>query len=207
MMLLNCGVREDSWEFLGQQGDQTSQSWRGINTEYSLEGLMLELKLQYFGLLMQRANSLEKTLMVERLKAGGEVGNREWDGQMASPWVNPRRWWRTGKPGVLQLMGSQSWTWLSNWTTATTTEAGTAQMSLGSWADKQNVFCPYRGRFFSIKRTEILVCTVIWMNLKNMPEEARKEKITFYMIAFIWIVQSRQIYGDHWQVAGGWEQE
>ena len=38
---------------------------------------MLELKLQYFGLLMQRANSLEKTLMVERLKAGGEVGNRE----------------------------------------------------------------------------------------------------------------------------------
>ena len=42
-----------------------------INPEYSLEGLMLRLKLQYFGHLMQRGDSLEKTLMLERLKAGG----------------------------------------------------------------------------------------------------------------------------------------
>ena len=41
-----------------------------INPEYSLEGLMLKLKLQYFGYLLQRADSLEKTLMLERLKAG-----------------------------------------------------------------------------------------------------------------------------------------
>ena len=41
-----------------------------INTEYSLEGLMLKLKLQYFGYLMRRADSLEKTLIWERLKAG-----------------------------------------------------------------------------------------------------------------------------------------
>ena len=46
-----------------------------INPEYSFEGLMLKLKLQYFGHLMQRANSLEKTLMLERLRAG-EVGSR-----------------------------------------------------------------------------------------------------------------------------------
>ena len=49
----------------------------------------------------------------EKLKAGGEGGNRGWDGWMASPtqwtsvWTNSRRWWRTGKPGVLQPMGSQ----------------------------------------------------------------------------------------------------
>ena len=49
----------------------------------------------------------------ERLKAGGEVGGRGWDGWMASPtqwtwaWPNSGRWWRTGKPGVLQSMGSQ----------------------------------------------------------------------------------------------------
>ena len=43
-----------------------------ISPEYSLEGLMLKLKLQYFGHLMQRTDSLEKTLMLERLKAGGE---------------------------------------------------------------------------------------------------------------------------------------
>ena len=48
-----------------------------INLEYSLEGLVLKLKLQYFGHLMQRANSLEKTLMLERLKAGGEGDDRE----------------------------------------------------------------------------------------------------------------------------------
>ena len=47
-----------------------------INPEYSLEGLMLKLKLQYFGYLMQRADSLEKTLRRERLKAGGEGDER-----------------------------------------------------------------------------------------------------------------------------------
>ena len=47
-----------------------------INPEYSLEGLMLKLKLQYFGHLMGRADSLEKTLMLERLKAGKEVVDR-----------------------------------------------------------------------------------------------------------------------------------
>ena len=57
-----------------------------IDAEYSLEGLML--KLQYFGHLMQRADSLEKTLMWERLKAGGEGDNRGQDGWMASP-----TWW------------------------------------------------------------------------------------------------------------------
>ena len=45
---------------------------KGISPEYSLEGLMLKLKFQYFGHLMQRTNSLEKTLILERLKAGEE---------------------------------------------------------------------------------------------------------------------------------------
>ena len=56
-----------------------------ISPEYSLEGLMLKLKLQYFGHLMRRTDSLEKTLMLERLKAGGEGDDRGWDGWMASP--------------------------------------------------------------------------------------------------------------------------
>ena len=63
-MLLNCGVGEDSWESLGQQGDQTSQILKEISPEYSLEGLMLKLKLQYFGHLMQGADSLKKTLVL-----------------------------------------------------------------------------------------------------------------------------------------------
>ena len=83
-----------------------------INPEYSLEGLML--KLQYFGHLMQRADSLEKTLMLGRIEGGGGEGdNRGWDGWMASPtqwtwvWASSRSWWWPGKPGALQFMGLQ----------------------------------------------------------------------------------------------------
>ena len=84
-----------------------------INPEYSLEGLMLKLKLQYFGHLMWRTDSLEKTLMLGKIGAGGEGDDRGWDGWMASPtqwtwvWVNSRSWWWTGRPGVLWFMGSQ----------------------------------------------------------------------------------------------------
>ena len=87
---------------------------------------MLKLKLQYFGYLMQRVESLEKTLM---LGAGGEGDDRGWDGWMASPtqwtwvWVNSRSWWWTGRPGVLRFMGSQrvghDWTTELNWTEET----------------------------------------------------------------------------------------
>ena len=84
-----------------------------ITPEYSLEGLMLKLKLQSFGHLMLRTDSFEKTLMLERLKAGGEGDDRGWDGWMASMthwtwvWVNSRSWWWTGRPGVLQSMELQ----------------------------------------------------------------------------------------------------
>ena len=84
-----------------------------ISLGCSLEELILKLKLQYFGHLMRRTDSSEKTLMLERLKAGGEGDDRRWDGWMASPtqrtwvWVSSGSWWWTGKPGVLQSMGSQ----------------------------------------------------------------------------------------------------
>ena len=83
-----------------------------LSPEYSLEGLMLKLKLQYFGHLMGRTNSLERPWCWERWKAGEVGDNRGWDGWMASPsqwtrvWANSGRQWRTGKPGVLQSMGS-----------------------------------------------------------------------------------------------------
>ena len=48
-----------------------------VSPEYSLEGLMLELRLKYFGHLMQRTDSLKKTLMLDRLKAKGEGGDRK----------------------------------------------------------------------------------------------------------------------------------
>ena len=55
-----------------------------INAEYSLEGLMLKFKLQYHGHLMQRADSLEKTLMVGKIEGKRRRGHRELDGWMAS---------------------------------------------------------------------------------------------------------------------------
>ena len=77
-----------------------------INPEYSLEGLMLKLRLKYFGHLMRGTDSLEKTLMLGN-KARGE------DGWMPSPtqwtwvWTSSMWWWRTGRPGMLQSMESQ----------------------------------------------------------------------------------------------------
>ena len=78
-----------------------------ISPEYSLEGLMLKLKLQYFGHLMWRSDSSEKTLML------GKIEGRRRRGGMASPtqwtgvWVDSGSWWWTGGPGVLLSMGSQ----------------------------------------------------------------------------------------------------
>ena len=97
-----------------------------ISPGCSLEGLMLKLKLQYFHHLMRRADSLEKTLMLGGMGAGGEGDDRGWDGWMASPtwwtwvWVNSGSWWCTGRPGVLRFMGSQGvghdWPTELNWT-------------------------------------------------------------------------------------------
>ena len=90
--------------------------------QYSLEGLMLKLKLQYFDHLMWRTDSQKRSWCWERLKMGGEGDDRGSDGWMASPtqwtwvWVNSGSWRWTGRPGVLQSMGSQSQTWLSDWT-------------------------------------------------------------------------------------------
>ena len=84
-----------------------------ISPEYSLEGLMLKLKLQYFGHLMQRTESLERPWCWERLRARGEGDDRGWDGWMASltqwtwVWVDSRSWWWTGRPGVLWFTGLQ----------------------------------------------------------------------------------------------------
>ena len=85
-----------------------------ISPGISLEGMMLKLKLQYFGHRMRRVGSLEKTLMLGGIGGRRRRGrDREWDGWMASltrwtwVWVNTRSWWWTGRPGVLQFMGSQ----------------------------------------------------------------------------------------------------
>ena len=66
-MLLNCGVGEDL-KVPGTAGRSNQSILKEISPEYSLEGLMLRLKLQYFGHLMQRTDSLEKTLMLGKIE-------------------------------------------------------------------------------------------------------------------------------------------
>ena len=84
-----------------------------ISPEYSLEGLMLKLKLQYFGHLTWRADSLEKTLMLGKFEGRRrrEQQRMRWlDGittQWTWVWVNSGSWWWTGRPGMLRFMGSQ----------------------------------------------------------------------------------------------------
>ena len=75
---------------------------------------------------LQRADSLEKTLMLGKMKAGREGGDRRWDGWMVSPtqwtwvWASSRRW-STGKPGIATVHGvTKNWTRLSDWTIITT---------------------------------------------------------------------------------------
>ena len=102
----------------------TQSILKEISPGCSLEGMMLKLKLQYFGHLMWRVESLEIPWCWEGLGARGEGDNRGWDGWMASlnrwiwVWVNSGSWWWTGRPGVLRFMGSKgsdTTEWL-NWT-------------------------------------------------------------------------------------------
>ena len=99
-----------TWE----QGDQASWILKEINPEYSLEELMLKLKLQYFGHQWVKSRLIGKDSDVGREWGQEEKGTTE-DGQqrMASltrwtwDWVNSGSWWWTGRPGVLRFMGLQ----------------------------------------------------------------------------------------------------
>ena len=108
----------------------TARRWnqsilKEISPGCSLEGLMLKLKLQYFGHLMWKADSFGKTLMLGKIKGRRRGDDRGWDGWMTSPtqwsWIN------SGRPGVLWSMGSKrvrhNWETELNWEMTTSTES------------------------------------------------------------------------------------
>ena len=123
LMLLKCGVGRRLLRVPWTARKSNQSILKEISPGISLEGMRLKLKLQYFGHLMWRVDSLEKTLMLGGIGAGGEGDDRGWDGWMASRtrwtwvWVNSGSWWWTGRPGVLRIHGvAKSRTRLSYWT-------------------------------------------------------------------------------------------
>ena len=141
-MLLNCGAGEDFWESLGQQGSNQSVL-KEISPEYSLKGLLLKLKLQCFGHLMQKSWLIGKTLMLGKLEAKRRRGQQRmiWlDSITDSMDINLRKLWEIGKDtgawcAVVHIV-TKSQTWLSDWTKTTTTVG---------WFLKIIVLCTWKG--------------------------------------------------------------
>ena len=123
LMLLNFGVGEDFWESFGLQGNLPSQSYRKSILNIHQKDWCWSWSSNTLAMWYEELTHWKRPWWWERLKVGGEGDDRGWDGGMASStlwtwvWASSRRWWRTGKPGMLQFMGLQSQTQLSDWTT------------------------------------------------------------------------------------------
>ena len=113
LMLLNCGIGEDSWESLGLQGDPTSPFWRTSALGFLWKEWCWSWNSSTLSTSCEELTHWKELWCWEGLGARREGNDRGWDGWMASltwwiwVWVNSRSWCWTGRPGVLRFMGSQ----------------------------------------------------------------------------------------------------
>ena len=161
-MLLNCSIGEDSWEFLGQQGDPTSPSWRKSVLNIHWKDWCWSWISNTLATWWEELTHWKRPWCWQRLKAGGEGDDRGWDGWMASPtpWtcvrVNSRSWWWTGKPGMLQSMGLQrvghNWVTELNWTEWTRTSPLPPASAIEPWSG------------LNLLETWLRPCSLLWQH-------------------------------------------
>ena len=164
-----------------------------ISPEYSLEGLMLKLKLQYFGHLIGRTDSLKNTLMLGKTEGRRKRGWKRirwldgmtdsmdmslsklaWPTQWTWVWASSDNWWWTGKPGMLQSMGvTESQTWLSDWTYQGTKKCSVATSSQeaydcmdGGWDSSSHTLVLF-WLFKNCEYTIFLIIKDVYILLKN----------------------------------------
>ena len=124
LMLLNCGVGEDSWESLGLQEDPTSPFWRRSTLGFLWKEWCWSWSSSTLNTSCEELTHWKRLWCWEGLGAGGEGDDPGWDGWIASLtqwmwiWVNSVSWWWTGRPGVLRFMESQrvGHNWATDWT-------------------------------------------------------------------------------------------
>ena len=143
LMLLNCGVGEESWESLGLQGDPISPSWRRSVLGAHWEDWCWSWNSSTLATSCEELTCWKRPWCWEGLGAGGEGDDRGWDGWMASPtqwawvWINSRSLWWTGRPGVLRFMGLQrvghDWGTELNWTELIKMLGGSLFLIFGLW--------------------------------------------------------------------------
>ena len=125
LMLLKCGVGEDSWESLELQGDPASPFWRTSALGFPWKEWCWSWNSSTLATSCEELTHWKKLWCGEGFGVGGEGEDRGWEGWMASltqrtwVWVNSGSWWWTGRPGVLRFMGSQrigyNWATELNW--------------------------------------------------------------------------------------------
>ena len=189
LMLLNCGVGEDSWESFGLQGDPTSPSQRTSVLGVHWKDWRWSWNSNNLASSHEELNHWKRPWCWEGLGAGGEGDNRGWDSWIASPtrwtrvWVNSRSWWWTGRPGVLWFMGWQrvghNWATELNWTEGCGENGILVRMSNGRATMENKTEIPYDHQYYS------------WVYIQKNWKQNLKEICTSVLIAALFTLAKR----------------